>query len=222
LWLRLLPECEFAGLEDTLVRYRVHAQSLSANVSGMHAAKKAVVEKHFGPDDGLYDHWSAEKKLAYGGLYRSFLITSLQRRNDWQSASANLQKTLLIDPTYATDVDLFYELALGSQPVGYRDSTEKITLEANAVAIKQLLEEVFRNRELSAQHDLKAIVYGTACYAIGLCAYNTGNLDLCRRYLWLAGKYRPWLWFSSRLPGIIVKAMMGDRILTSLRRLMRK
>jgi glycosyltransferase involved in cell wall biosynthesis len=218
LWLRLSPSHSFAGTAESLVRYRIHGQSLSANFDGMSVSKKNVVIKHFGLDDGRCEIWSSPKKLAYAGLYRYSLVSSIQRRGDWQTGGNYLRKALLIDPAKALDVDLFYELALGSQPVGYRGSFEHVSLETNAEAIMKLLDEVFQE----GQTDLRALkraTYGTACYAIGLFAYNTGNLALSRNYLWRAGWYSPQLWVSSRLSGLWVKSLLGGGLLNQLRRL---
>ena len=227
LWLRILSKTgqseaadkKFIGTEDVLVYYRVHEQSLSANVAGMHAAKQAVIEKRFGDDDGAYDRWRPEKRAAYSGLYRYFLITSIQRGGNWQAGVENLYKSLQIDPARAGDMDLFYELALGVQPVGYRGSAEKIDIDANAQQVIDLIQKVFQRDESAQIRSLKSQVYGTAYYAIGLAAYNTGKLKPSRRYLLLAGKYRPSLWFSSKLPGNLIKSMLGSSVLTRLRRL---
>jgi glycosyltransferase involved in cell wall biosynthesis len=217
LWLRISPTKTFIGSEEVLVRYRVHEQSLSANVTGMHTAKKAVIEKHFGPDDGQVAAWPPEKKLAYAGLYRYFLVTAIQRRGEWQAGSEHLRKAFVIDPAQTLDVDLFYELALGTQPAGYRGCIERISLAANAEAVIQLLDDLF-NHDNDALQALKANAYGTACYAIGLCAYNTHNLALARRYLWQAGIHRPRLWTGSKLAGLWLKTLLGKRLLNRLRR----
>lgn len=217
LWLRLLPENDFAQTDDVLVRYRVHNQSLSADVTNMHNAKKAVVEKHFGLDDGQHKAWSTDKKLAYAGLYRYFLLTSIQRRGDWQSGSNYLRKCFAIDPSRSLDIDLFYELALGTQPVGRRGSAERLTLKENAEKIINLLDNVFQVDPVGSR-SLASQAYGIACYAIGLCAYNTGHLVLSRQYFQLASKYRPELILSYNLTANWLKSWLGNRLLAKARR----
>ena len=97
LWLRLLPDHDFVGTSACLVRYRLHGSSLSTNPSGMQKALRAVVEKHFGPEDELAANWSQEKKRAYGGYYRYCLLSSIQYQSDWPSSARNLYKALLAE-----------------------------------------------------------------------------------------------------------------------------
>jgi hypothetical protein len=211
-----LPQSKFVGIDKVLVQYRVHEQSLSADVAGMHNAKKAVVEKHFGPDDGQYETWSSDKKLAYASLYRYFLVTSIQRRGEWQTGSDYLRKCLAIDASRSLEIDLFYELALGTQPVGYRGSSEKLSIEDNGKKIMGLLDVVFQT-DLARLESLKRKANGIACYAIGLCAYNTHHLALSRQYYQLAVQYCPTLLFSSKLPANWFKSWLGNNLLEKLR-----
>lgn len=220
LWLRILPESDFVWADKVLVQYRIHEYSLSADVTGMHNAKQAVVEKHFGLDDGQYETWSSDKKLAYAGLYRYFLLTSIQRRGEWHMGSAYLRKCLAIDASRTLDVDLFYELSLGAQPVGYRGSTEKLAIEDNAANIMNLLDTVFRADDTGLE-TYKRRAYGIACYAIGLCAYNTRHLALSRSYFQLAAKYRPSLLISFPLLLNWFKSLLGEPLLTKIRSLKR-
>src|SRR5690606_3248420 len=53
LWVRLLRQgYRFIGTSACLVRYRIHDSSLSTDPAGGQRAALALVEKHFGPDDG--------------------------------------------------------------------------------------------------------------------------------------------------------------------------
>jgi glycosyltransferase involved in cell wall biosynthesis len=216
LWLRILPGRVFAGTGDILVRYRVHDQSLSANVAGMHTAKKAVVEKHFGIDDGLIQDWPPEKKSAYTGLYRYYVVTSVLRKGDWQAAGEHFRKVLLVNPAQALDLGLFYELALGTQPVGYRGTEHKITLETNAKEILKMLDDVFTQATDQLSSTLRRQAYGTACYAIGLCAHNIGQPKISLPYLLDAGKYRPEFYRSAQYLSMVLKSSLGRRVLNFL------
>ncbi|HET9913897.1 MAG TPA: glycosyltransferase family 2 protein [Anaerolineales bacterium] len=218
LWIRLLRQgYYFRGLSEILVNYRIHEESLSVDVQGGQQAAMALVVKHFGIDDGKPHSWTQQKRRAYGGTYRYHVLTSVRRRGDWQSGAHYLWKALESDPALARDLGTFYELALGTQPMGYRGSTERVDIESNAGKIMNLLGETFQSDHVGIQ-SLKRQVYGTASYAIGLCAYNMGQLALSRKYLGLAGKYRPELWFSSRLSSNWIKSWLGNRLLAKLRR----
>ncbi len=105
LWLRIAPDYELIGTDDCFVRYRIHDSSLSANIPGMQRATRAVIEKHFGPDDDQLETWSVDKRRAYGGLYRYYLLTSVQRQGEWRQARDYLRKALQFDPTLAEDLE---------------------------------------------------------------------------------------------------------------------
>jgi len=218
LWLRLLKQgYYFRGLSEVLVNYRVHEESLSVDARGGQQAAMALVVKHFGIDDGKPELWDRQKRRAYGGAYRYHVLSSVQRQGDWKSGAHYLGKALEVDPTLAGDLKTFYELALGRQPAGYRGSTEKVDIEENAGKVMRLLDDVFQVNRVGLQA-VRRKVYGTACYAIGLCAYSTRQLAFSRKYLGLAGKYRPELWFSSKLAGNWLKSWLGNRLLAKLRR----
>ncbi|MGW8265011.1 MAG: hypothetical protein ACWGSQ_01520, partial [Longimicrobiales bacterium] len=97
LWLRMLPDHEFAGLEETLIKYRIHGSSLSTDPSGMQQAARTVIYKHFGADDGNTSVWTDLKRSAFGGLYTYHAWTSILRKNDWKSGGDFLYQALTAD-----------------------------------------------------------------------------------------------------------------------------
>ena len=217
LWLRLAPKYKFIGTRDILVRYRLHSNTLSVKADTMQRAVRAVIEKNFGSEDGNPETWSAEKRRAYGGVYRYFLISSVLRQNDWSASSNYFCKGLLADPTLAKDLDLFYELALGSQPSGYRGSSQYLPIAENAGCIVQMLENAYDNFSHDHTRRLRSVSFGTAYYALGLVAYNTGNRMLSRSYFYKALWYR---WDLIRSTGILssfTKSFISPSILDKLR-----
>jgi glycosyltransferase involved in cell wall biosynthesis len=217
LWLRILPKHTFVGTPDRLVRYRLHGKSLSASRDGMQQAVRAVVKKHFGPDDGQRQAWSGEKRRIYGGMYGYHLLTSVQGQSNWQVAARYLRRAIEADPTLVTDLDLFYELALGAQPAGYRGSSYKLDLPRNATRIRSMLKEVFtssRPRETS----LRRKTYGTAGAALGLVAYNTGQQSLSRSFLMSALCYRPELVRDRLIVGDLIKSCVGRTLVRCLKK----
>lgn len=217
MWLRLLPDHQFTGLADVLVRYRIHGSSLSANVAQMQASKRKVVEKHFGADDQQYADWPDEKRRAYSGYYRYEVLTSVQMGRDWSKA-ASLRKACLIDPSSAGDVSLFYELALGDQPKGYRGkSAQHLSLEANASRLIAMLDEVFPPSQEDRLAKLRKQAYASAYKALGLAAYNTGQYALCRRYLLSAVRHQPRLCYDRLVAGNFFKSFLGKKGLAFLR-----
>jgi glycosyltransferase involved in cell wall biosynthesis len=221
MWLRIAPQCGFVGTEASLVRYRIHGSSLSANPVGMQHATRVVVEKHFGLDDGKWDSWSAEKRRAFGGLYRYYLLSSIQRQNDWQSGSKYLRLALQADPTLATDLDLFYDLALGSQPVGYRGSSLHLNLNENAARLDQLLLSTFQSPHAKELNPVRRQSYGTAFFAMGLAFYNTGDRSASRRFLSRAVFHYPSLGSDPRIFGNIARSFLSQSMVKRLKKFRR-
>jgi glycosyltransferase involved in cell wall biosynthesis len=217
LWLRILPEIHFVGISDNLVRYRLHAKTLSADPAYMQNAARKVIEKHFGTDDGQYGNWSWEKRRAYGGTYRYITITSIQRQNDWDAAGNALRRALQTDPSLASDIDFFYELALGAQPAGYRGTAHQLNLVENSVFMMKMLEEVFRSQVGQNMNRLRGKTCGSAYFALGLIAYNTGQFSIGRAFFLKALKFSPELLYNRLLIGDLIKSSLGPTWVKKLR-----
>jgi tetratricopeptide (TPR) repeat protein len=224
LWLRLLRQgCTFAGLNEPLVRYRVHDGSLSNDTRSGQAAALAIAIKHFGPDDGQYDSWPADKRTAYGGVYRYHAVTtSLFREGDWQRCAGYLSQAFRIDPTLALDLDLFYELVLGAQPVGHRGLLADLDLESRAEALDSLLEQVLQSLSSSESEALRPQLSGTAYYALALIAYGKAQFGLCRRFLTKALDFRPELYRKKGVVATLVKSLIGPSAVGQMRWLVQR
>jgi glycosyltransferase involved in cell wall biosynthesis len=218
LWLRLGSQHHFLGSEECLVQYRIHGNSLSADPSKMQRAVKAVIEKHFGPDDGCSDRWTELKKLAYGGVYRYFAYTSVLRENDWNKCAQHLMNALISDPTTGTNIDFFYELALGAQPIGYRGTSSYLEIEKNAKALFQLLSELFRSPMKKLKGKELRQVYGTASLAVGIIAYNSNQRSMSRKYFLYSIFYRPAFIFNKLVIGDLFKSFFSESLIAFLRK----
>jgi glycosyltransferase involved in cell wall biosynthesis len=217
LWLRLLPAHSIVGISDCLVCYRVHANTLSTRAESMQAAALVVIQKNFGSDDENEDAWPAIKRRAYGGLYRYHTLISVQRNHDPSTAARHLTRALRVDPSLADDMELFYNLALGSQPQGYRGTAYELQLRQNAESLKALLESTCGPR--TGIHRLIARrARGTASFAVGLVAYNTGELFVSLRYLLRALCFQPSLVRNRRAVSTLLKCLLGRSLLRRLRR----
>lgn len=217
LWLRLLPGIAIEGVDDILVNYRIHHNSLSTDVSGMHNAAQTVIEKHFGKDDGRPSQWSDLKKRAFGGLYFYFAWTILLRKGDWEAGGKYLLKCLAVDPGLIANLDVYYEILLGSQPPGYRGSTQFLDLAGNVSKFEKFLMSI-NSIELfgEAGLNLKKIL-GTAYYAASLLAYKSQRPVLCRKYMSLAIRNRPDLWKDTRIVTMYLKSLVPQPILLWLK-----
>ncbi|WKZ45141.1 MAG: glycosyltransferase [Anaerolineales bacterium] len=219
LWLRLLPSHQFAGTAEPLVRYRLHENTFSSDPIHMQMAVKAVIEKHFGLDDARYSDWSLEKKHAFGGMYRFQSITFVQRQNNWESARFALQKALLIDPSLAIDLDLFYELGLGSQSAGYRGVSAVQNSETSAAHLQMIIHLLRNVPELQTFFNR---IVGTSEYALGLIAYGSGLRRRSRKHFIRALSHRPELILDSRLLGTSIKSLISADEIKSLRKFFRR
>lgn len=199
LWLRLAPHNRMVGTSERLVRYRQHQNTFSAHPEKMQKAVKAVIEKHFGLDEGDQNKWSPEKKRAYGGVYRYASLTAVQTQDDWKAASQYLKRAIEIDPNLVEDLDLFYELAFGKQPPGHKGTNHKLELEQNIVKITELLKDSIGTKTIQETHSLRRKLYGTSNFAIGLAAYNSSRKRISRKYLLRSLYYRPELVFEPRI-----------------------
>jgi len=220
LWLQILPEYTFIGIPDCLVRYRIHSNTQSANLAGNQQSAIALIKKKFGPDDNHEETWSIEKRRGYGGLYRFLLLIFVNRNNDWKDAAQNFRRALQIDPTLAEDLDLFYDLALGGQPPGYRGSPQLLNFKENTAQISTMLADTFYSKENLGIEHLRRQTYGTAYFALGLVAYNTGKFRLCRSFLIRALYYRPDLLKDNRTMGLLLKSFLSRKILNQIKKAM--
>lgn len=215
LWLRLLPSHQFAGTAESLVRYRLHAQTFSANPAHMQDAVKTVIEKNFGADDGKYADWTPEKKRAFAGVYRYCALSSVQKQASWNTATESLCKAFEIDPTLTVDINFFYELAFGSQLPGYRETAYDLDLEQNARQITGMLANIFDATPLPGS--LRRRAFATASYAIGLVAYNTSRRDLSARFLTRALVLSPKLLLDRKIVFTLIKSYLPSSLLDRFR-----
>jgi glycosyltransferase involved in cell wall biosynthesis len=217
LWLRLLQRgVRFVAVTQSLMRYRVHEGSLTGNVAVGRQSMSAVAAKLFGSDDGYYAQWPWDKRQIYGGVYIYYLLTALVQQGDWVACGDYLQRALAIDTAIATDLDLFYELALGDQPVGRRTpAAVRAALPQHVVAVERLLANLQASAVLPPSTYRKTL--GTAYYALGLLAYNAGELALSRRLNVRALRYRPKLATDKLLAANLIKSLLGPAALGKLR-----
>jgi glycosyltransferase involved in cell wall biosynthesis len=192
MWLRLLRRgYHFQGIPNQLVYYRIHNRSLSTDPYSGQQAAMALAVKHFGEDDGQWQQWPADKRRMFGGVYRYHaLTTSLIRGGDWAACARFLRRAFLIDPSLADDLDLFYELALGAQPIGQRGTKTGLDFARREADVRQLLTSIFSG-EKTASKSLQRKTIVTAWYALALVAYNFQSYHYSRHFLCQLWHYNP-------------------------------
>lgn len=180
LWLRLSLDGALVGLPAASVGYRLHPSSMSTNLALMAEATRHVMERAVGAETGDPTQWPADKRLGWGGAYRFCALTSLIRAGDWTACVDALKRALSIDPDLARDSDLFYELALGIQPLGYRGSDQQRDL--NVARVAWLLGQM-SVQDLHAGRLDQHQVAKTAWRALALAGYNLGDPAVARAAL---------------------------------------
>lgn len=212
LWLRMSRQgMRFVGVPEVLARYRLHESSLSADVAGGQAAALAVVEKHFGPDDGDPGAWPADKRRAYGGLYRYHALTAMLRAGDWDACAAQYRRALLADPTLSRDRAFFHELALGGQRLGLRGTAEGLDAAASAVEIERLLERVFAPPLPEPLARVRAATCGAALAELARVACRAGRPALGRALLARSARRRPALLLGARWWRALARSCFPNR-----------
>jgi hypothetical protein len=217
LWLRMASTYRFVGIADCLVNYRLHSASISSNTNARQAALRTIVERHFGPEAGDPQTWTHEKRIAYGGLYRHEVITSVLRQGNWEQAKTSLQRGLHVNPALASNVDLFYELALGEQPLGYRNTSHELKFEQNATGVIDMLTAIFDSPEHPELNGIHHRTFATAYYALGLVAYNLNKRPSSRHYLLNAARQSPPLFRDRRFVGTLLKTFVSQNLLKRLK-----
>ena len=219
-WIRLLKQgYHFQGSFDVLVNYRIHEESLSVDPEGGQMAAMKLVTKHYGVDDGNPESWGTQKRIAFGGTYRYHTLSSIQRQKNWEMGAYFLAKALVVDPSLAVDLDFFYDLALSEQPSGYKDSNDYENIDHAFKAIKHMLDDVFASDIKHAILHLRSKVYGTANYAMGLVAYNTGHRVLSRMLFFRAIMSMPKFLLVNRITPLLIKSYISPLLLERLKRL---
>jgi hypothetical protein len=125
---------------------------------------------------------------------------------------------LQIEPSFAQDIDLFYEFALGSQPLGYRGTPKELELEQNASHLLNMLDDLFERPIGAPLAPLRRQTYSSAYYALGLVAYHTEQASLSRRFLRRALTFRPLLVQDERFIKTLSKAHLARAIQNWLKR----
>lgn len=218
LWVRMVRfGYTFTGLADGLVCYRIHEESLSTDPDSGERAALALAAKHFGPDDEQYEAWEADKRTLYGGVYRYVAITSsLLRRRDWLRCAHYLHRALHADPTLAANLDLFYELALGTQPLGQRSVRNNLDVATQVAHMQRLLNAVLPARA-AISPKLRGRAHGTAFFALGLVSYHRQEVATARQNLLRALRYCPALLHNTRFLGTLLRTLVGGLAIKLLR-----
>ena len=182
LWIRLTRQGCMIGVSSCTVGYRIHGSSASSHIVHTLQAAKRVMEREVGPDDGQMQLWPAIRRRGWGGAYSFCAITALVRGGDWQACAEWLGRACIVDPTLNDDEGLFYELALGQQPFGYRGSLVQTDIDASIRRTTLLLRTI--GADMNLDGTAMRMISRTAWQAVARVAYNLGRVSIAREALY--------------------------------------
>lgn len=213
MWLRILSRYRMIGVPQALVKYRVHSHNMSANLDQMERAKRAVIFKHFGGEENA----AVIHRLAYGGLYLSLALVRFEVGEDAKGQSF-LQRAFSVYPELTDDLDIFYQLAVASQPVGVRGVFQNLDLDQSVKILLDNLNAVFQSPLLSKELERRrSQAYGMAYFALGLLTYGKCNLSQARNLLMRAARIHPPLILNRKWAWTLLKTLLGNRLLSILK-----
>ena len=216
LWLRVASKHVFIGISDVVALYRMHGGGLSANTEHMLHDKLKAIAKHFGPEEGDPSTWPAIRRRAYGGAYRLAGLAHMEARNTAEG-QARLRQALLYYPEFALRLDLFYELACGFQPRGFRGDFHSHNLEESEEVVLDTVRFIFDPPDSPVGlRSLRHTAYAHAYLALGMLAYGAGQMRQSRRYMSRAVNADLAFVTDGRLVSRYVKSFVGRRLLDDL------
>jgi glycosyltransferase involved in cell wall biosynthesis len=217
LWLRVASSHCFKGASTVVGHYRMHGGGLSANTEHMLADKKRAIAKHFGPEEGDFATWPDIRRRAYGSAYRMAGLAHMEIRNT-SEGQARLRQAFQLLPELARRIDVFYELACGFQPRGFRGDFGSLNLEESEALVFDTLRFIFDSPETCGPlTSLRNSAWANAYLALGMLAYGSGQMRECRSYLVNAFRMDPGIRTDSRLASRYFKSFAGKRILRTVR-----
>jgi glycosyltransferase involved in cell wall biosynthesis len=216
MWLRLARQFSIAGLPKPLVRVRVHGGNTISNTGVLLRYRLLLVEKHFGPPDGNPTTWIEDKRRAYAFAY-AYASSAYMQTGANEQGLQFMEKAILVWPDLLQRLDIFYELAVGGQPRGYRGRADLLNIVGNGDAMLAWLDQLFR-RYIDLG-ELRPVAYGNAYLALGMLSDQARHWVDARRYLGKAVRSNPRLLTSypvmRRLAKVYAGPLIADRILKS-------
>ena len=219
MWLRLAKQFSIAGLPRPLVRVRVHGGNTIGNRDALLHYRLLLVQKHLGLSEGDPATWIEDKRRAYAYAY-AYASTAYLQSGETEQGWQLIEKASLVWPEILQKLDIFYELAVGDQPRGYRGQADLLDIPGNGNKMLAWLDDLFsRHTELSM---IRPITYSNAYLALGMLSDEARHWTDARRYLGKAIRANPRLLTSysvmRRLAKVYAGPMVVDRIKKSQER----
>ena len=184
MWLRLARlGCRMGWVAEPVSYYRFHTDQMTRDRERMTTASFAVLSKTFA-DPALPPNWQAKKDLAYSSAYLRSAIQAY-RAAEFSDAGAALAKAVELDPRLAANQGKQLSDRL-SAVADLPKVTDKL----------EFLEMIYYHLppELSGLAQERNSHLSKAAIELGFAAYEQGELNEARTFLWKAIRYQPaWL-----------------------------
>ncbi len=208
LWLKFAQRYTIIGTDDVLTRYRIMPTGLSSNPSLVLGQRLTVLQRHFGNGFTNKGPWTLMERQAFGRSYLAAACEYLQLRDPSQ-AYPYFCKAFETSPELTSELEVFYELALGDQPKGFRDNFSTLNIPSNARILMQMLDQLFDRPQIPetlrmSRHE----AYANANLALGLQSYIARQFPAARRYLLQAIAWNPTLGFKKRVLTTLAKSLL--------------
>lgn len=217
MWLRLARDFIILGIPDPLVRIRVHENSeIMRDRVAICEYRMALTRKHFGPREGNPGDWDEDKRRAYSFALWTCVLMHIED-GEWEEGWHGLEDAVSIWPALLKRLDVFYELACGDQPRGYRSRVDLMDIDNNGRELLRRLEILLD----SAAPDLRRarnVAYGNAYLALAMLSDQAGRWTEARRYLLNAIVANPVLIASYSVVRRFVKLCSGQRLVSFVRK----
>jgi glycosyltransferase involved in cell wall biosynthesis len=210
LWLKFAQYYKVLGTDYPLVRYRILPQSLSTDPQIVLTHRIEVLNKHY---SAMVNHpISIPLDEAIGRSYIAAAIEYLQLHNVEQ-AFQKILDGFCRAPELMIDFCIYYELALGDQPRGYRGSFSTYDLDYNAAILLGLLDRLFSEDDIFPyKKKLECKAYANANKALGYLAYGSRNFHAARSFFKAAITFDPTLLREIQLIMRIIKSLLPPKL----------
>jgi len=211
MWLRISATHNVIGTDAVLARHRILPGSMSTDPMRMLTSRLAVLRKHVGAEPADAKEGSALQRRAYGRAYLGSTVEYIQA-GDLNRACASLRRMVCICPELLSELDTFYQLALGDQPKGYLGDFQTLDLERNDTTLSKLLDDVFERPQLHPRcSKYRDPAYANMYLAFGMLSYGARLFPVARSYLKNALLANPRLALRWQISALWAKSLLDPR-----------
>jgi glycosyltransferase involved in cell wall biosynthesis len=214
MWLRMSRQFTILSTPRLLTRHRVLAGSMSSNPERMLTNRLVVLGRHFGAEPRDAADGNPAQRRAYARAYLTSAAEYLQVR-DVDQVYHCLNRMAKITPDLLTELDVFYELALGDQPKGWRGDYSSLNLDWSEQVMAQLLARLLK--EIAPVRPYRQIAYARFHYALALLHYGARQPAQARRHLWLSFSHRPRQAVDRHWQATLLRSLVPARLSNVLR-----